>query len=132
MLIVHPLSRCDVCLDEYSFATTQNTPHVIPCGHVFCKPCLGRLSQLMCPLCRKSFRLGEIARLVIDRVPPDESGIIPGTPRARFSQTEMEEIELLQRLALASGEDTPEAELSEVIEEADSWLEGREPSSVGE
>ncbi|KZT25970.1 hypothetical protein NEOLEDRAFT_1133046 [Neolentinus lepideus HHB14362 ss-1] len=129
MLIVHPLSRCDVCLDEYSFATPQHTPHAIPCGHVFCKPCLGRLSPLMCPLCRKSFRGTEIGRLIVDRVSPDENGLIPGTPRMRFSQTEMEEIELLQRLALASGEDTPEAELSEVIVEAELWLESRNPST---
>ncbi|EPQ51326.1 hypothetical protein GLOTRDRAFT_66034, partial [Gloeophyllum trabeum ATCC 11539] len=53
MLILHPLSRCDVCLDEYSFASPQQTPHAISCGHVFCHPCLSRLNPSICPLCRK-------------------------------------------------------------------------------
>ena len=37
MLVLHPSSRCDVCLDPYSWETPDQTPHAIPCGHIFCK-----------------------------------------------------------------------------------------------
>ena len=34
MLILHPNSTCDVCLDNYS--NSAQSPHAIACGHVFC------------------------------------------------------------------------------------------------
>ncbi len=33
MLVLHPHSQCDVCLDNY---TTSREPYSIPCGHAFC------------------------------------------------------------------------------------------------
>ena len=40
MLIVHPSSQCDVCLDAYSWSTPTKTPHAIQCGHIFCRECV--------------------------------------------------------------------------------------------
>ena len=41
MLVVHPASICDVCLDPYSITTEPaNSPHVIACGHIFCLTCV--------------------------------------------------------------------------------------------
>jgi hypothetical protein len=37
MLIVHPSSSCDVCLDAYDWDIPTQMPHAIPCGHIFCK-----------------------------------------------------------------------------------------------
>ena len=44
MLIAHPTSSCDVCLERYAWdAPATDTqvarPHVISCGHVFCHRC---------------------------------------------------------------------------------------------
>ncbi|EPQ51327.1 hypothetical protein GLOTRDRAFT_133200 [Gloeophyllum trabeum ATCC 11539] len=83
------------------------------------------LNPSICPLCRKAFLRDRIKRLHVDRVPPDEAGVTPATPRIGYSQTQLEEIELLQRLALASGEDTPESELAQIIVEVEEWLTGR-------
>uniref|UniRef100_A0A8C8DY77 RING-type domain-containing protein n=1 Tax=Oryzias sinensis TaxID=183150 RepID=A0A8C8DY77_9TELE len=47
---------CPVCLDLY------RDPHLLPCGHNFCKNCLDRLKRqaergrLRCPECRDSHR----------------------------------------------------------------------------
>lgn len=49
---------CPVCLDLY------RDPHLLPCGHNFCKFCLDRLKRqadrgrLRCPECRDSHRCG--------------------------------------------------------------------------
>lgn len=34
MLVVHPASTCDVCLEGYT--NSENLPYSIACGHVFC------------------------------------------------------------------------------------------------
>ena len=36
MLVVHPSSQCDVCLDAYTWSTPAKSPHAIQCGHIFC------------------------------------------------------------------------------------------------
>lgn len=49
---------CPVCLDVY------RDPHLLPCGHNFCKTCLDRLKRqadrgrFRCPECRDSHRCG--------------------------------------------------------------------------
>lgn len=49
---------CPVCLDLY------RDPHLLPCGHNFCKTCLDRLrrqadrGRVRCPECRESHRSG--------------------------------------------------------------------------
>ncbi|XP_010782613.1 E3 ubiquitin/ISG15 ligase TRIM25-like [Notothenia coriiceps] len=49
---------CPVCLDLY------RDPHLLPCGHNFCKNCLNRLrrqadrGRFRCPECRDSHRCG--------------------------------------------------------------------------
>ena len=37
MLIVHASSSCDICLEDYDWDIPTQTPHAIPCGHIFCK-----------------------------------------------------------------------------------------------
>ena len=40
MLVVHPSSQCDVCLDAYTWSTPAKSPHAIQCGHIFCYECV--------------------------------------------------------------------------------------------
>lgn len=108
MLILHPSSRCDVCLDAYTWQTIAQTPHAIPCGHIFCRPCLFALSPLICPLCRKKFDPSKAKKLHVDR--PD-------------TVDENRENDLLQRLAISA--EAPEDQLQELLNEVDVWLESR-------
>ncbi|EDR10169.1 uncharacterized protein LACBIDRAFT_318269 [Laccaria bicolor S238N-H82] len=85
MLLIHPSSCCDVCLESYNWDITTQMPHVIPCGHIFCKICLESMTSPNCPLCRKAFSHNGIVKLHIDR--PLTSGQC------------LQEVELLQRLS---------------------------------
>ncbi|KAF9044231.1 hypothetical protein BJ165DRAFT_1327778, partial [Panaeolus papilionaceus] len=67
MLVVHPSSRCDVCLVEYNWETSGNQPYAIACGHIFCRTCLFALTPPLCPLCRKPFLPPKIKKLHVDR-----------------------------------------------------------------
>ena len=49
---VHTLTQhmtCPICL------STMEKPHVLPCGHTYCKQCLDQIVNHKCPNCRKSF-----------------------------------------------------------------------------
>ncbi|KAF8444015.1 hypothetical protein L210DRAFT_595283 [Boletus edulis BED1] len=115
MLVVHPASLCDVCLDPYSISSEPaNSPHVIACGHIFCLTCLRNLSPSACPLCRKTFQPDRLKKLHVAG-PPE----LDGVPEALI---EVEATQLLQRVALASGEDVPDVEIIEVVTHVEEWL----------
>ena len=46
--------HCPVCLDTFSSLTSSATEilAVIPCGHVFCKPCIIDKTIRKCPVCQ--------------------------------------------------------------------------------
>ncbi|KAG7089300.1 hypothetical protein E1B28_010998 [Marasmius oreades] len=85
MLISHPSSSCDVCLEPYRFESdgslgvNKRHPHVLPCGHVFCKGCLDGIivaseSDWKCPMCRHPFRLADaISKLHIEGLEEEAS-----------------------------------------------------------
>ncbi|KAJ7139941.1 hypothetical protein C8R44DRAFT_868034 [Mycena epipterygia] len=104
-LVLHSSSCCDVCLELYTWATPEDSPHAIPCGHIFCRTCLVSVEPTNCPLCRKAFNRERIKKLHVDRPEIDtESGF-------------------LQRVALAFDAQTDEqAQLSVDIEP---WLDAR-------
>ncbi|KAG1874311.1 hypothetical protein F4604DRAFT_738348 [Suillus subluteus] len=116
MLVVHPASCCDVCLDPYSISSgPANSPHAIACGHIFCLTCLRSLSLSACPLCREPFRPDSVKKLYI------------ANPSKR-DVAEQDTIDdqhanlLLRRMSLVSGEDTPDAEVVKVVTEVQEWL----------
>ncbi|KAF8601673.1 hypothetical protein BDV93DRAFT_545747 [Ceratobasidium sp. AG-I] len=57
------LQDCSICLEDYDI---QRTPHMISCGHVFCRPCLVSLSAYSsnCPHCRAPFTVNNINKIV--------------------------------------------------------------------
>ncbi|RDX54481.1 hypothetical protein OH76DRAFT_1310451, partial [Lentinus brumalis] len=67
MLVVHPSSQCDVCLDPYTWTLPAKTPHAIQCGHIFCYDCLRSTHPSNCPMCRKAFNPERIKKLHVDR-----------------------------------------------------------------
>lgn len=137
MLIVHPSSTCDVCLDPFTWQTPSHTPHAIPCGHVFCLryllrnihedsllteyvSCLQSTTPSSCPLCRKPFFQERIKKLHVDRFSgsPTEGNVSAGG-NVRFTT---QEAELLHRLAMVSGENAPDEDMDEVMSDVQRWL----------
>ncbi|KAG0698092.1 hypothetical protein DFH29DRAFT_122217 [Suillus ampliporus] len=118
MLVVHPESCCDICLDSYTIESSEpaNSPHAIGCGHIFCLTCLQSLSPpSACPLCRKVFQSDHIKKLHLTNPPKSV------TP-AQDAINDRPNL-LLQRVALVSGEHVPEADVAEVVTEVEEWLE---------
>uniref|UniRef100_A0A3P8R121 E3 ubiquitin/ISG15 ligase TRIM25-like n=1 Tax=Astatotilapia calliptera TaxID=8154 RepID=A0A3P8R121_ASTCA len=91
---------CPVCLDLY------RDPHLLPCGHNFCKTCLDRLkrqaerSHFRCPECRnshqcstkfqKNFKLANIAddyrhRRRVRAMPPTAPAATPAAAASMFA-----------------------------------------------
>ncbi|KAI5994838.1 hypothetical protein EDD15DRAFT_2366358 [Pisolithus albus] len=124
MLVVHPASTCDICLDPYNItAEPVKSPHAIACGHTFCLTCLRNLSPSACPLCRKTFRQDSVKKLHIAE-PPELDGASEGPENAQL-------LALLQRVALVSIEDAPDDEVVQVLTDVDEWLSqhSEEPDS---
>ncbi|OJA12963.1 hypothetical protein AZE42_04711 [Rhizopogon vesiculosus] len=118
MLVVHPASCCDVCLDPYAISSEPaNSPHAIACGHIFCLTCLRSLSPSACPLCRKFFQPDRIKKLHVAN-PPELDSAEQDAINARSNL-------LLQQVALVSGEDTPEADVVQVLTEVQEWLQSQ-------
>ncbi|KAI0323349.1 hypothetical protein GY45DRAFT_1376390 [Cubamyces sp. BRFM 1775] len=121
MLVLHPNSQCDVCLDYY---TANREPHAIGCGHVFCQRCLQSLIRPSCPLCRTAFQFSEVRRLHVDKAtlppatpqssPPD----LDSADRARQFQTQLTRI--IRGGATAS-------DMSVVQSELKPWLSTQRP-----
>lgn len=110
MLILHPSSCCDVCLEVYNWGNTAQLPHAIPCGHVFCKTCLTSVTPPKCPLCRKTFVPTTAKKLHVDRPAP--------------SKQDVGELELLRRLSL-SWSTSADSRQVQVLKEVDAWLRDR-------
>ncbi|KAF4607298.1 hypothetical protein EYR38_001359 [Pleurotus pulmonarius] len=115
MLVLHPSSRCDVCLDPYSWDDAAQSPHAIPCGHIFCKTCLGAVVPSSCPLCRKAFAPDRIKKLHVDR----PENVDPG------QGDETRETELLRSLSLSWGENTPQEDIEALTGEVSTFLENK-------
>ncbi|TFK18443.1 hypothetical protein FA15DRAFT_627904 [Coprinopsis marcescibilis] len=113
MFVLHPSSRCDVCLDAFSWETDM-APYAIPCGHVFCKTCLTAVVPPKCPLCRKNYDPERLKKLHVDRL----DGV---------DAEDTKEGEYLQRVALSF--DAPEEQLQELVQELDDWLRDRLPDT---
>ncbi|KAI0087194.1 hypothetical protein BDY19DRAFT_869235, partial [Irpex rosettiformis] len=63
MIVLHPNSACDVCLEGYG---ASNAPYAITCGHIFCLRCLRSLTKQSCPLCRTNFIGHDVRKLHVD------------------------------------------------------------------
>lgn len=123
MLILHPDSSCDVCLERYGGRTL---PNVIVCGHSFCQRCLLSISPQCCPLCRAPFAYEHIRRLHFDRgnsspsSQSDDMDVMDEAPQAR------QYFEIIMRI-INSGGTTDQ--VTEFIREVHEWLDGQHPDA---
>ncbi|KAG8737746.1 hypothetical protein FRC10_007881 [Ceratobasidium sp. 414] len=61
-IIMFILQECSICFEDFD---NERNPHTIPCGHVFCHPCLNSLIYTPnCPNCRKSYSAESIRKVV--------------------------------------------------------------------
>ncbi|KAK7454030.1 hypothetical protein VKT23_011541 [Stygiomarasmius scandens] len=120
MLVVDTSSSCDICLDPYNWKDPERVPHLISCGHIFCRRCLHRVVPMKCPLCRKMFSFSDISRLLAEpmsemRVEPEE------TPVERQEEIDKKrKYSLMRKLVLLC--DSEEEDIAAVRKEVDSWL----------
>ncbi|OBZ78379.1 hypothetical protein A0H81_01986 [Grifola frondosa] len=98
MLVLHPTSTCDVCLEGY-YGT--NDPHAIVCGHIFCLRCLQSLTRQCCPLCRTSFHPLDVRKLHVDKTrlppstpPPNPANLVELPSHARELQDQITRVVL--------------------------------------
>ncbi|KAH9950759.1 hypothetical protein B0H21DRAFT_686080 [Amylocystis lapponica] len=118
MLVLHPNSTCDVCLEGY---TGANVPHSISCGHIFCLRCLQSLTRHCCPLCRTPFHIHEVRRLHIDK-----GGRSP-SPSLPVDSTDLAELSsharrLHNRITHIVREGASMSDVRDVLEEVRGWL----------
>lgn len=119
MLVIHPASCCDVCLDPYSTSSgPAHSPHAIACGHVFCLTCIHSLSPVACPLCREPFQPNCVKKLYLAN-PSTRDNLEQDTTDDQHASL------LLYRISLISGEDTPDAEVVRVVTEVQEWLKSQ-------
>ncbi|KAL6303766.1 hypothetical protein BKA93DRAFT_734429 [Sparassis latifolia] len=116
MLVLHPSSTCDVCLEGYG---GRSFPNVISCGHSFCLRCLQSLTRQCCPLCRKAFAVSDVRRLHVDRanssspLSPDSLDVTEESSQCRRFQDRITRI-------VFEGADNTDIDL--FSKEADRWL----------
>ncbi|KAG1764126.1 hypothetical protein EDD22DRAFT_776334 [Suillus occidentalis] len=122
MLVIHPASCCDVCLDPYSIPSgPAHSPHAIACGHIFCLTCLRSLSLSACPLCREPFKLEHVKRLYLAN--PLRRDNVEQDP------TDDRHASLLHHMSLVSSDDTSDAEVAKAITEVQEWLKAQSGDS---
>ncbi|KIJ97199.1 hypothetical protein K443DRAFT_256451 [Laccaria amethystina LaAM-08-1] len=77
MLVLHSSSVCDICTDAYVSDDPDKVPHAVPCGHIFCKNCIGAFRSPNCPICRSRLIPDRVVKLHVDRIAesdkPDQS-----------------------------------------------------------
>ncbi|KAG2034181.1 hypothetical protein BDR03DRAFT_615498 [Suillus americanus] len=139
MLVLHPSSCCDICLDPYSTSDLATSPHAIDCGHIFCLGCIHSFSPSTCPFCRENFDLDRAKKLHIGNPPERENAEQNNADRNNAEPGNAEQgvvydhaVFLLHRMSLISGEDVPEVDVAEVVAEVQEWLQSQpdDPYSV--
>ncbi|KZT03702.1 uncharacterized protein LAESUDRAFT_761794 [Laetiporus sulphureus 93-53] len=116
MLVLHPSSTCDVCLETYN---NERDPHSISCGHTFCLRCLHLLTRRCCPLCRRDFDPGEVRRLHVSK---DGRSANPAPSNVTINESSSHAQQWLKRITRIVREGALASEVSQVLEDVHQWL----------
>ncbi|KAF9001027.1 hypothetical protein BDZ89DRAFT_1147073 [Hymenopellis radicata] len=124
-LVLSPESTCDICSSHY--ADDIVVPHVVSCGHVFCKTCLtthffkDNAANPQCPYCRKHFSIPDT------NLPYDKRfGKVVKRLFVHYESADSEQT-LLAELALSLRPSSPDdSSLAQLDEKITHWLEDHE------
>ncbi|CAL1710960.1 unnamed protein product [Somion occarium] len=119
MLILHPKSVCDVCLETYD---NDNVPHAIECGHIYCLSCLHSLDRPRCPLCRQSFDLEEAIRLHIDKPGVSSPTPLLSSPEQPAYEPPSQGKEFLARIMHVVFNGSDPKDVRELLSNVEVWL----------
>ncbi|VDC07951.1 unnamed protein product [Peniophora sp. CBMAI 1063] len=122
MLVVHPSSSCDICLEQFR-SGLENTrqPCAIQCGHIFCQSCIDSFPRLVCPLCRVHFDPRSIRRLHVDLATPQGSPAAPVI--STLGEVDVEKEKLKARLISMVREGADGTRFGNLKGEAEAWLQ---------
>lgn len=155
MIVLHPNSVCDVCLEGYGGPTV---PHAIACGHIFCQRCgrcpcaylslrlqtdsmsctpscrcLWSLTRQSCPLCRTPFQPEDIRKLHMDRCSrpnsPDQDST-PGSPDSDYNEFPSEARDFHHRITRIVLDGAKATEVRDFLEEVKDWLTTQQSDDV--
>ncbi|KAI0685364.1 hypothetical protein BC835DRAFT_526699 [Cytidiella melzeri] len=135
MIVLHPNSACDVCLEGYG---ASNSPYSIACGHIFCLRCLRSLTKQSCPLCRTGFHGHDVRKLHVDdsgrSTSPSDPSSQPSSPSRDESLTQ------LQDESLATARDfqaritrivtdgaSSNTKVRDILDDMRDWLDTQDP-----
>ncbi|KDQ53910.1 hypothetical protein JAAARDRAFT_136452 [Jaapia argillacea MUCL 33604] len=124
MLIIHPSSTCDVCLEGYN--SVNCVPHAVACGHIFCLRCLQSLTKLSCPLCRVKFEIPEVRRLHLDPAIP----LSPRTAVADLAKASPEVRRMQDAITRIVREGASLSDVKTTIDDIHLWLKGQPQDQV--
>ncbi|TBU23937.1 hypothetical protein BD309DRAFT_860178 [Dichomitus squalens] len=123
MLVLHPNSRCDVCLEGYY---GPRDPIAITCGHILCQWCLQSLPKLQCPLCRHTYNPADARKLHVDK-----SAVPPCTPAISSHDLDTSQASRLQSsITRVTLEGASRPELEELLQDCHDWLDGQPQDQV--
>ncbi|KAI0717404.1 hypothetical protein C8T65DRAFT_116229 [Cerioporus squamosus] len=127
MLVLHPSSQCDVCLEGY-YGSKEPVSILVGTRSAagLCSLCLQSLPKPACPLCRSRFEPDDVRRVHVDK-----TQLPPSTPSLSFASIDAARRLQAQatRLVLHGGSTD---EYLELIGELGSWLETQYPQEHGD
>ncbi|KAI0317702.1 hypothetical protein OF83DRAFT_111087 [Amylostereum chailletii] len=126
MLVIHPSSSCDICLETYfeiDASGQKRIPHATECGHVFCKQCIDSLPRLLCPLCRAYLDPRAIRRLHVETTPATTPSALSYPIKSESDPDEKESLKA--RLIAMVREGADGSRFQALLHEACTWLRDR-------
>ncbi|KAI0343763.1 hypothetical protein BDW22DRAFT_1207096 [Trametopsis cervina] len=127
MIVLHPNSACDVCLEGYG---ASNAPYAITCGHIFCLRCLRSLTKQSCPLCRTGFHSLDIRKLHVDdssrSTSPSDSTSQPSSPHGDGSLETARDFQTRITRIVTDGASSS-AKVRDILDEVRDWLAEQDP-----
>jgi len=124
MLVLHPKSSCDVCLECYVPGGGVHSPQLLAtCGHTFCRGCVNQFKTGECPVCRTEFQEEDVRPLHIDGV--DQNAGDENAEQDIVSEASMYQATISRIVRQGA----PSSTLKTFLEECRRWLKNQPADS---